>query len=92
MDYWIVQVKPDGSIYRFDLSSGSFTPSATLGELMPTFQDQLRYFDETALLMLSPEPGNHTFYFGIDTRQDGELSPAELYFDTLELSVGNLLQ
>ena len=67
-DWWIIHATPS-EIRYFDLTTMAFQPG-----LQMSFQGGLFAFEGVQLPVTLHEPGDHFFYFGVDTLADGILN------------------
>lgn len=86
-DWWLVANTPAGLYF--------FTAQGWKTDWMPGYQGPLFYFDPVPLfqdssisgLGLPAQPGTYTFYFGVDTVKDGQLTFDKLSYDYIEMKV-----
>ncbi|MCG2658630.1 MAG: SGNH/GDSL hydrolase family protein [Kiritimatiellae bacterium] len=83
-DWWAAVVTPFG-MYYYDYMGGNGWQAG----LRPTLQGPLFGFNAAELLNLTgvPQAGTYTFYFGVDTLVDGEVTYDRLYFSSVEVIV-----
>ncbi len=82
-DWWFAHALPSGEVRSFNLAALSFEPGAS-----PTHQGPLADLPRVELPGVTGlEPGVHTFYFIVDTMQNGALDMLELYYDQVTAAV-----
>ena len=75
-DWWLIQHKPDGSWYSYDIQSGGFVPGVTV-----TLQHRLVSFPVTRLISVPlHNSGAYSFYFGVDLERNGRLDADTLFY------------
>ncbi|MDP2990313.1 MAG: hypothetical protein Q8O57_07090 [Kiritimatiellota bacterium] len=75
----------DGAWYYFDYRNA---PAQWRSGLAVTLQGPLGSLAATDLLTISDlASGTYTFYFGVDTVMDGQVTMASLFYDTVVVAV-----
>ena len=85
VDCWAAALTPDGAWYYFDCLNA---PAQWRSGLAVTLQGPLGSLDATDLLTISNlASGTYTFYFGVDTMMDGQVTTDRLFYDTVVVTV-----
>ena len=90
-DWWVAADTPFGWFY-YDLVTPWAYAGSSYTELSTTYQGALFDLSPYDVLNMSGLPvGTYNFYFAIDTNKNGALDFDELYYDSIEVTVGTTI-
>jgi len=87
-DWWFV-VNYNNNWQYLDLSRETMiSVGNSLNQLLPTYQGALFDLSSTNILNLSDlSPGDHTFYFAIDTNKNGNIDFEQLFYASVQVNI-----
>ena len=82
-DWWVLVDTPFGW-YRYDVAGNTWISGMSCTHMGPLFDLPLYNVLDISGLPI----GSYDFYFGVDTRMNGSIDFAQLYYDSVEVNIG----